>query len=286
MKNLKRPRAKQKISKTILVVGCGNMADAIFTGRLRAAKEDGPLFNYIFINRTTDKSKKFAKKFKGKWFKDLSSIPSSQKVDWIFLLFKPQHLKESTSPIISFLEARPKVKIVSFLAAAKLAILNKYFPSHSIARIMPHLGVAEGLGSSYLFANNASVHSIMKSFWKPLGSLALTNNEDVLGHGVSLIGSSPALFAALFLSFAKSHAPEIFTAKEILKIQTEVLELVLLWLKQGKSLETMVEKVASSKGVTQVALDSWEKSGLTELLRAGIVKMNQRSDEISKELQS
>jgi pyrroline-5-carboxylate reductase len=280
------PRKLIAKKENILFIGCGNMADALLSGRKKAAKKD---VQYFFLNRSLAKAKKFAKNFKGKAFASFSALKKdpSIKIDVVFLLIKPQNFLELAGELALFLKQRPKTLVISFMAAINHQLLQDQFPVNTILRIMPHMGVANGLGSSFVFTPpNCQKRnlSFIKKWWSPLGDLYSTSNEKTLDEGVALLGSAPALVASLLISFLKTQDPLLFTESQKMKVLTECLSLLCLWHHEGRSWEDLVVKVTSSRGVTQAALEKWGQLNLDGILKQGAQRMNERALEIAKEL--
>ena len=119
------------------------MADAIFTGNKRRTRSQNIKLKLFFINRTPKKAKRFSKEFHGTFFDELGTIPSKLQISYLFLLLKPQNFLQISSELSNFLSVRPKIVIISFLAATPLKFLSKQldFSAKSIFRIMPHEGV-------------------------------------------------------------------------------------------------------------------------------------------------
>ncbi len=277
------------------------MADAILTGRKKSQKEN-PLCQYLFFNRSYEKAQKFAKKFGGKSIKQLPLIKEDQKLEAIFLLVKPQNFLDLAEELVPFLKRyhtnHPNVAIISFMAAVQSPLLSEVLkvPLSSIFRIMPHMGVAHGLGSSYLFHAllpssveskvSKTTLSLMSRFWSPLGGLHFTTNEKIIDDGVAILGSAPALLATLIMSLADAHPPTLIPDSQKFQILSECLKLLCEWQTSGQSWEELVKKVSSAKGVTQAAIEKWNSLNLPKIVKEGIDRMHQRTKEMAEEIQA
>ena len=168
------------MSKSILILGCGNMGGAMLTGWLAA---DLPLQLTVVDPAVTEVPATV---------RLLREVPA-ERFDVVLLGVKPQALA-AVAPALAAVMTRDTV-LLSILAGAELATLAAHVPvSAGIVRVMPNLAAAIGQSPIGLYANNLAqpAQAAITTLLAPLGTPEWLAREDMLDAVTALAGSGPA----------------------------------------------------------------------------------------------
>ena len=168
------------MSKSILILGCGNMGGAMLAGWLAS---DLPLTLTVVDPALTEVPATV---------RLLREVPA-ERFDVVLLGVKPQALA-AVAPALAAVMTRDTV-LLSILAGAELATLAAHVPvSAGIVRVMPNLAAAIGQSPIGLYANNLAqpAQAAITTLLAPLGTPEWLAREDMLDAVTALAGSGPA----------------------------------------------------------------------------------------------
>jgi pyrroline-5-carboxylate reductase len=258
--------------KSILLVGCGNMAGAMLQGWLAAG---------LAPERFTVADP--APRDLPAGVRKLDAIPSEGEFDAILLGVKPQLLAR-VAPQVELL-AGPDTALISILAGVELAVLDGYFPrAGGFVRVMPNLAAA--LGKSPMAVAERGLdepgRQAVLGLLAPLGTPEWVG-EDAFDLVTALAGSGPA-FVYRFIDALASAAAALGLPDE------QAGRLALATVEGAAALAAasphdpgeLARRVASPGGVTQAGLDALDEGGsLRALLEKTLRAARDRSAEMA-----
>jgi pyrroline-5-carboxylate reductase len=258
------------------IIGCGNMGEAILKGILSSffLKENQLICydkNSYREGYTTDKYKVVAAD-------DITSL--IEKAKYILLAVKPQDLKSVLEQIkINF--NFKKNSIISIVAGIPTSFIEKMLDSDaSVVRIMPNTPALYSSGIAAIsggkFAKDGDL-SFAKKLIKSVGDYVLID-EKLQNTVTALSGSGPAYFF-LFCKYLIEAGIENGLKPEIsrkLIVDTMIGAGVTLK-KSGSEPDSLIKKVASPGGTTEMALREFEKERIGKIIKKAVDSARKRA---------
>ena len=251
-------------------IGFGNLAKAIYQG----LKGDQNIYFAFFDinNQQIDSIKSF---------NSLEELSSFADVVWVCV--KPQNLVEVLEEIKNY-DLTGKV-IVSPVAGKSINFFENYFGNDkTIVRIMPNLAMAYEKSVTAFCANHENENTIL-----------VKNNLAKLGQVVSITEEQFDLFTAIFGSGPAFilKTLEVFKERAVLlgidekRTNELLLELIYgttayLENNQDKSIDELVQNIASRGGVTEAGLNSFKENNIAKLLDEVLENAQNKSKEMGR----
>jgi pyrroline-5-carboxylate reductase len=268
--------------KNFLILGCGNMAQAMVLGFFDKTKNDKPKFNFSFYTPSQTKAQSLARKTGGT---HLPTITQLDQYDVILLACKPQQFFELS------VELKNKIKksavVISILAGVSVQKLEESLQHSKIIRIMPNTPSLIGEGSNLVYFNSnvasedrEDVLYFLSAKFQP----HVFKSEDEIDKITGVIASGPAYifeFARLFSNYLHEKCN---LNQELSNKLTQELFLgsVHLMNSSDKSFEDLRNQVTSKGGVTFAALESFREDKLQFIFETAFAKAYLRTRELSE----
>lgn len=260
--------------RTILFIGCGNMAGAMLEGWL-AAGMDAAGFTIVDPARRDLPEGVTA----------LDELPASGAFDAILLGVKPQMLADVAQ--LAEPLAGPGTIVMSILAGVELETLAARFPrAGGVVRIMPNLSVAIGKSPVGLAESglDPEQREAVFALMDPLGSPEWIE-EAQFDLFTALAGSGPA-FVYRFISALAQGAEELgFEEEQAVRIATAMVEgASALASAAPEDPGILADKVASPGGTTRAGLDVLDDEGaIFRLMEKTLRAARDRGAEMARE---
>lgn len=262
-------------------LGVGNMAQAIIKGLIEN-KTVPP--NHIFAsNRSPGKLQKVSEVY------GIQTRATNEEVindsDVIILAMKPQDLGAAIDPLSSaFMD---KQIVVSLAAGVTLRTLEKKLPQCRIVRLMPNTPslISRGVLGYVIGDGHESVSTVVEDLFSPLGYVLGVEDEDQF-EALTISAASGTGFVFELMSYWQDWIEEHGFDPEIArKMTVETFLGASLLASQSKesSLEDLLNKVSSKKGVTAAGLQSMRELEIERALRISFEKAALRNQELAKE---
>ena len=268
--------------KKFLVLGCGNMAQALVLGFYEKTKNEPARFTFSFFTPSQIKAESLALKTGGK---HLGTLDSLEDYDLILLACKPQQFAELS------LSLKNKIKksavVISILAGISSKKLEESLDHTKIVRVMPNTPALIGEGSNLVYFNSniaseekEDVHYFLTATFKP----HVFKAEDEIDKITGVIASGPAYifeFARLFSNYLQEKCD--LDQKLANELTHELfLGSVHLMKNSEKSFEDLRNQVTSKGGVTFAALESFRENKLEHIFETAFMKAYLRTKELSE----
>ena len=264
--------------KKIGFIGMGNLGQAILRG-LMTSETLTP--DQVFItNRSPGKIEKMVKKWSCQAIKTNEELV--EMADVIILATKPQDLLELLE---SVRESFTSDKVVISLAAGlDLETLQKYIPESSLVRVMTNtpIFVCSAVVGYCLGRPDVVVENLVKKLFSPLGFVvSIDEGEAFSAFMVASSSGTGFIFELMqyWQDWIEEHGIPADEAKKIV-IETFLGTALLAQDEEEQDFGTLVERVASKKGVTAAGLESFRKLELEGILRMSFNKSIMRDREL------
>lgn len=262
--------------KTVAVLGCGNMAQALVKGWA----SESLLKHYCYTPSRT-RAEILAREVKGEVLENLDSI---NHFDVYLIACKPQQISELAQDIKG--KIPKKSLVISLLAGVTTTRLSELLEHQFILRVMPNTPSMIGKGVSALYYTEA-VDAQTKNFWQErfsqTGLSVVFDNEDKIDVISPFSGSGPAYifeFARIFIEKMIIMGIDEETAHKMI-VQTFVGASELM-AHSSESPETLRNNVTSKKGMTYEALEVFKNFDLANIFSSAIESAYLRGKELSK----
>lgn len=249
--------------RSILIVGCGNMAGAMLDGWLAAGVDPG---RFTVVEP--------GEKAFPKGIVRHRAIPESGDFDAILLGVKPQMLGQ-IAPDVGRL-AGAGTTVLALLAGVELQTLAERFPAADAhVRVMPNLAVALGKAPIALAERglDEAGRAALRELMQPLGTPEWVGEAD-FDLVTALAGSGPAFLYRFIDALAAAAAELGLQRDQAGRLALTMVEgAAALAAASADSPGTLADRVASPGGMTREGLDVLDADGalrqlLTETLRA------------------
>ncbi|MDV3457860.1 pyrroline-5-carboxylate reductase [Sphingomonas sp. HF-S4] len=253
-------------SPRVWLLGCGNMAGAMLRQWI-ASGVVAPA-NVFVVNRHDRELPEGVRQGR--------AFPEELAPDFLQLGVKPQQLGD-----VAALPAG-NYPLISILAGADVATLEKRFPGHPVVRAMPNLPVALGKGVVALYgARVAGIDDLMA----PLGLVEWIDDETLFDNGTVLSGCGPAFVYRFIDALAEAGTTLGFSAEQAQRLAVATVEgSGLLAAQADAPPAVLADRVASPGGSTRQGMNVLDKDdALKALLRATLAASARRTAEMAAE---
>lgn len=265
------------MSKRIIFIGGGNMAEAIFSSL-------DTQNNQIYVTqRNKDKLKRLQNQYPNITFNETLDFTATED-DFIILSVKPQDSKEAC---LAIKEQIKNANIITVMSGITTDTLANWLDAKSISRAMPNSPATLKLGVTGLFFNS-HVSTITKEFIKniftTIGSTYIFNDEDFIDKITATGGSAPA-YVYFLMEQMIATAINTFNFNEIdaKQMTLDVFKGAIAMVNSHPEMEIsqLRQQVTSKKGTTDAAIKVFETNNFQEIVANAMVACYNRAKELS-----
>ena len=269
-----------KFKKTLLIIGAGNMGEAMLKSWVQ------PQTNQISLFVLEPSPSDWLKSVFGKGLLELNPRKIPNEIDICVLAVKPQKLgevlEENQSKICK------NTLIVSVVAGKDFQFFQSYFgKDQSIIRVMPNTPVSVNRGVSAIVADEYARETqieLVKELFAPLGEVVLLDKESEIDVVTAISGSGPA-YVFNFIENLIEMAEELGLSRQVSKklVISTVVGAGILAAGSTLSPRRLRENVTSPAGTTQAALEILmdNQSGWKPIIKNAVKAAYKRSREIA-----
>lgn len=267
---------------TIGFIGAGNMAEAMIKGIINAKLYTPE--NVFISDIRTERLKFLAEKYGVVACEENSKLAA--KAQMVVLSIKPQNMTDALESIKDSIGNEKLV--ISIAAGIKVANITAVLGDIAIVRVMPNTPALIGEGAGALFANEHAKPMLKKAvdIFSAVGKAVIVEDEDLIDAVTALSGSGPAYYFLLMEEMIKTGArlglPDDVAKDLVLQTAKGAGLLAVEADKSGESPAVLRQKVTSSGGTTEAALEVFKEGKISELISAAINRAYERSRELSK----
>jgi pyrroline-5-carboxylate reductase len=267
-------------NKRLLIIGVGNMAEAMIQGLLDSKKL--PKENIAFTEVRIDRREYIQKKYGVRPF--LENRDGVLESDIILFAVKPQNIQEVLNEL-KRTDSGPKVYI-SIAAGVKIQKFEDGLGEGArVIRVMPNMAALIRKGISGVsrgrFAAQGDEDAAVE-IMTAVGEVVRLP-ENLLDAVTALSGSGPAYFF-YFIEALQEAGIQLGLSSEISAklVQSTALGAALLVRETQETPESLRKKVTSPGGTTEAALRFFDENKLKDLIVQAVQRAEKRSKELSQ----
>ena len=265
----------------ILLVGCGNMGQALVHGWL----DQGFNSEDIRVVEPNETVQIELSSTGVQCYDLLERLPNNYSPEVIFFAIKPQ-IMETTIP--AYAKFNSTALFISIAAGKTVNFLENHLGTKTaIIRVMPNTPASIRKGISGAFANsNSTEHQkkICHQLMSAVGEFCWLEHEDLINAVTALSGSGPA-YVFLFSEYIANAGKLLGLSEELSErlARMTIFGSGALLCHSNESAATLRKKVTSPGGTTEAALDILMKNNtLKILLEDSILQASARSKELAE----
>ena len=264
----------------IAIIGCGNMGMAFANSFIQynlVQKED-----LLLIEKNQERGAVLQEQKAGIVVDTISDKLSG--VDLVILSVKPQDYPSVASELASLLA--PHQIVLSIMAGIPIAKLQDSLKHDLIVRAMPNTPALLGMGmTAFAAASTVGLADVRKveNLINSTGRAVFLEDEALIDAATGLSGSGPAYFFYLIKSMIDAGVAMGFDpAMSALLVKQTMLGSYHLMQTSDKSLDELIQAVASKGGTTEAALKTFADFQVGEGLQKGIFAARDRASALAK----
>lgn len=264
----------------IAIIGCGNMGMAFANSFIQynlVQKED-----LLLIEKNQERGAVLQDQKAGVVVDTISEKISA--VDLVILSVKPQDYSSVARELANLLQ--PNQIVLSIMAGIPIAKIQASLNHALIVRAMPNTPALLGMGmTAFAAATSVGLSDIRKveNLINSTGRAVFLEDEALIDAVTGLSGSGPAYFFYLIKSMIDAGVSMGFDpAMSALLVKQTMLGSYHLMQTSDKSLDELIQAVASKGGTTEAALRTFAEKQVGEGLQKGIFAARDRAVELAK----
>ncbi len=262
--------------KKIVVLGCGNMAQAILKGYKKKAKNG--LFSFSLFDPIRDKAQKLAQQIDGKVVESFDEIPDH---DYILFAFKPQQFNGVLEKIEKSISS--KTIVLSILAGIPTRKINI---CERVVRVMPNTPclVGEGMAALYFSGTFAIEEKTeISSLFNATSKVIELDEEEKIDIVTGVNGSGPAYFFQIAQYMMDYLIKNNFTEDQAKEFSAQTIKGAAQLMLDSQELPNILrDRVTSKGGVTQEALKVFEDNNLDIIVDKALKAAFSRAKELAQ----
>jgi pyrroline-5-carboxylate reductase len=217
-----------------------------------------------------------------------AGVDAARDADVIVVAVKPQVMKSVCTSLRGIVQARRPV-IVSIAAGMRLDQIDAWLGGGlPIVRCMPNTPALIGAGASGLVANkiaDAAQRQLAQDILDSAGVTVWIDDEALMDTVTALSGSGPAYFFLLVEALEDAAVAQGLPRVTARTLATQTcLGAGRMLREDGAAPNVLRQRVTSPNGTTQAAVESFEASGLRQIVARAVAAATQRGVDLSKQL--
>lgn len=268
--------------KVVSFIGTGKLATTLIRGLIKAGY---PKEKILATNRTELSARKVATEFKIQT--TCSNIEAIEKADVVIFAVKPADI----CPVIYSCQnvISDKQILISLAAGVNVATIDKVLiKKMPVVRAMPNTPASINQATTCCIANGMTSKQQLAwvdAFFSLLGKVFWLEKEALMNPATALTGCGPAYvfsFMNCFIELAKTNGFDHQQASEmVMQLFQGAVDYAA---NSTLSVPELIDQVASKGGVTEKALQVFQKEGLADVLANAVKVAKDHGEAISREI--
>lgn len=267
----------------VAFVGGGNMARSLIGGLVRA----GATASHITVAEPNADLRDALARDYGVAVYD-NAADAARGADAVVLAVKPQVMKTVCTSLSAVAQER-KPLIVSIAAGIRIEQIDAWLGGgFAVVRTMPNTPALIGAGASGMVANahvDENKRKLAQNILDAAGLAVWIADESLMDTVTALSGSGPAYFFLLVEALEDAAVAQGLPRDTARALATQTcLGAGRMLREDGEAPALLRQRVTSPNGTTQAAVESFEASGLREIVTRAVHAATRRGEELSAQL--
>jgi pyrroline-5-carboxylate reductase len=266
-------------NSSICFIGAGNMAGSLIGGLI---KQGFPAQQIIASDINQQQLDNLKQRFNIRTFSDNNQ--AIQNTDIIILAVKPQVLHQVCGDLNT---GSRNSLYISIAAGVREVDINRWLgDGKAVIRCMPNTPALVGLGASGLYANekvSATQKQLAEQILQSTGITVWVDTEDKLDTVTAISGSGPAYFF-YFIEALQQAAVQLGLDPQTASRLVQQTALGASTMAIDADVALLRQQVTSKGGTTEQAINSFQQSGLAEMVLNAAIAAQRRSIELAEQL--
>ena len=196
--------------------------------------------------------------------------------DLLIVAVKPKDAEKTFAALENKIPA--STLITYTVAGLKLASVEKFFPEHKIARIMPNVAVSVGESMTAFTLNKFAAQDgdTVKKFWSTLGR-AVEVEEKLMDAVTGLSGSGPAYAFLMIDALSDGGVAAGLSRSMAIELAAQTLLGAAKMVLQGEHPDVLRDKVTSPAGTTIEGVRVLERGAVRSSLIEAVLAATEKS---------
>ncbi len=264
----------------IAIIGCGNMGMAFARSFIQyelVQKND-----LLLIEKSTERCDTLKNDKEGVVVSIINA--DIAQYDLIILSVKPQDFSSFAPELAQFIQAEQIV--LSIMAGINIERIQRELNHQKVVRAMPNTPAMLGMGITGFTASDgisfAKLNQI-ENLINATGRSVYLEDENMLDAVTAVSGSGPAYFYYVVKNMVEAARTMGFDeGMSRLLVKQTMLGAYHLINNAEKSLDELIQAVASKGGTTEAALKTFAEAGVGQGIKDGMYNAEKRAKELSK----
>ncbi len=269
------------IQMKIAIVGCGNMGMAFANAFLKY--DLVKTSDFLLVDKSADRLEGLRESFRPGVFTGVIDRQLGD-YDLVILSVKPQDFAAVGSALKEVL--KPDQVVLSIMAGIATERIRATLDHHRIVRAMPNTPAMLGMGITAYTSTPEVENTLLRKIENLInatGRSVYLEDETMLDAVTALSGSGPAYFFYLVKSMIEAGKKMGFDdSVSALLVKQTMLGSYHLINNAEKSLDELIQTVASKGGTTEAALRRFGEGDIDANLQEGIFAARDRSRELAR----
>ena len=257
------------------LIGAGHIAHALAEGWSRPGLSGAPqlLFHDVDAVRAAD----LAASCGGAVAADLAGLVTA--ADLVLVAVRPQHVGAVLAAVAPLLGERPLISVAAGVTLERLCA--GLAPGARVARVMPNIAAALGLGTFLLVPGTLGPHLAQVERLFGLAGEVVEVDEGLFDAATAISGCMPGVLARLVSAFADAgHEHGLATDVAVRLAVSGVHGAAALIAREGDP-AAVVTATATPGGMTAAAIDALEERELHLVVHAAVAAATARAKELA-----
>ena len=256
-------------------VGAGHIAHALAEGWSRPGLVDAP--QLIFFDVDARRAAGLAAVCGGAAAADLVELVTA--ADLVLIAVRPQHVTEVLSELAPLLGGTPLVSVAAGVTLERL--LAPLTPGARVARVMPNIAAALGLGTFLLVPGTLGPYRDGAEMLFGLVGEVVEIDEDLFDAATAIAGCMPGVLARMVTAFADAGREHGIDADVAVRLAVSGVHGAAAIIAREGDPAAVVTAVATPGGMTAAAIAALEERDLDVVVRAAVTAATARAKELA-----
>jgi len=256
-------------------IGAGHIAHALAEGWSRPGLAGAP--QLLFYDVDAARAAELAAASGGAAAADLAGLVASAGL--VLVAVRPQHVEAVLADVAPILGEKPLISVAAGVTLERLRA--GLAPGARVARVMPNIAAALGLGTFLLVPGTLGPHVAEAERLFGLAGEVVEVDEGLFDAATAVAGCMPGMLARLVGAFADAGREHGIDAEVAVRLAVSGVHGAAAIIARSGDPDAVVTATATPGGMTAAAIDALEERELHLVVRAAVAAAIARAKELA-----